>query len=157
MMKKVYRSVAVFSALVILAACIHKASGPVTPWERVTTENAVFAQSLDAATQGTIAVQTSGLITVQQAAPILQYEANAAQIQLQLNKILALAPDAKNIPAIQTLVNQIASGANALVGSGALGITNPKSQQSIGSDLQSIVNSANLILNAYISATGGTS
>lgn len=159
-MKRLSRSfhnVAVISAIVLLAGCIHKPSGPVTPWERVTTYNAVFAQSLEATTQGTIAVQESGLITVDQAKPILGYLDNVATIQKQLNAILAVAPDAKNIAGIKTLVDQIAAGGNALVGSGALGIKNPRSQQTIGADITNIANSANLILQAYISAVpGGT-
>ena len=150
-MKKVF---VVILSLLLTVGCIHK-SGTVTPWERVTTENAVLAQSIDTATQGTIAVQASGLITLQQAAPVLGYESQVASIQLQLNAILAQAPSANNIPGIQALVNQIGAGAQALVSTGALGVKNPKSQQTIGADIQAIVSSAELILSSYQAATGG--
>lgn len=156
--RRLYRSVAMISAIAVLSACIHKTGGQVTPWERVTTYNAAFAEGLVATTQGTIAVQESGLVTVNQAKPVMQFLDNTASIQEQLNKILALAPDAKNIPAIKALVDQLAAGANSLVGSGVIGVKNPRSQQSIGADITNLVNTANLILQAYISAvpSGGT-
>ena len=141
--------------LISLVGCIKKASGPVTPWEKVTTENAVFAQLLDTATQGTIAAQTSGLLTVAQTRPVLEFYSQTATIQKQLNTILAQAPSATNIPAVQTLVTQVNTAAQSLVGSGALGIKNPKSQQTIGADIQAIVNSVQVILTSYQAATGG--
>lgn len=143
-------------ALLLLCSfgCIHK-STPVTPWERVTTENAILAQLIKTSEQGTEAVQTSGLITAQQAMPIIQFEGRAAEIQTQINSILAQSPTAANIPQIQALVTQIGASAKTLVDSGALGIKNPKSQQTIGADVQAIVGSANLILSAYQTAVGG--
>ena len=140
--------------LALTMGCIHK-TGAVTPWETVTTENAVLAQSLDTATQGVIAVQASGLITAQQAMPVLQWMSQAAVIQQQLNAILAQAPTAANIPAIQALVTQLGTSAAALVSSGALGVKNPKSQQTIGADVRAIVGAAQTILAAYQNAIGG--
>jgi len=145
-------------ALVVLLAtigCIRKTGGAVTPWERVTTQNAILAQSIQTATQGVVAAQTSNLITVQQAKPVLDFMSQAATIQKQLSAILAQAPSASNIPAIENLVNQIGSSAQALVSSGALGVKNPKSQQTIGADVQAIVSSVNVILSSYQAATGG--
>jgi hypothetical protein len=143
--------------LVILATlgCIKKASGPVTPWERVTTENAILAQSIDTATQGTIAVQTSGLISAAQAQPVLAFLNQAATVQLQINTILSNPPSASNIPQLQAFVSQIGNAAQALVSTGVLGIKNPKSQQTIGADVQAIVSSVNVILSSYQAATGG--
>lgn len=142
--------------LVVSLGCIKKpVGGAVTPWERVTTENAVLAQLIDTATQGTIAAQTSALITVQQTEPILNFYSQAATIQQQITAILAVAPTSANIPQIQALVTQIGNAAQSLVITGALGIKNPKSQQSIGSDVQAIVNSVNVILTSYQEAAGG--
>lgn len=154
-MRKFYRTARLGMLLVILAGCIHKTGRPVTPWERVTTENALFAQTLDTVTQGIIAAQTSGLLTASQAAPVLNYLAQVAQIQKQLNQILALAPDAHNVTQIKALIAQIQAGSSALVNSGALGVKNPRSQQTIGADLTALTNAAGLILESYIAATGG--
>jgi hypothetical protein len=137
-----------------MLGCIHKATS-VTPWERVTTENAILAQLINTAEQGTVAVQTSGLITAKQAEPILAFESQAAQIQLQINSVLAVAPNTAGIAQIQSLVGQIGIASQALVNSGAVGIKNPKSQQTIGADIQAIVGSANLILASYQAAVGG--
>ena len=138
-----------------MLGCIHKPSGPVTAWERVTTENAVFAQTLDTTTQGVIAAQTSMLITTAQAKPILEFTSQVATIQQQINRILAQAPSSASIPVLQSLVAQINTSAQTLVTNGALGIKNPKSQQNIGADIQAIVNSAQVIMTSYAAATGG--
>lgn len=139
---------------IALTGCIHKAT-PVTPWERVTTENAILAQLISTAEQGTMAVQTSGLITIQQAAPVLQFESQVAQIQLQINSVLAVAPTAQGLATLQPLIAQIGTASQALVSSGVVGVKNPKSQQTIGADIQAIVSSATLILSSYQAAIGG--
>ena len=54
---------------VITVACIHKQSGPVSPWERVNVNMAGLAQINDAVAKGVIAVQQTGSMTVQQATP----------------------------------------------------------------------------------------
>lgn len=146
---------AMICLLLATVGCIHKASGPVTPWERVTTTNAILAQLIQTAEQGTVAVQVSGLITAQQAAPILNFYSQAAQIQLQINGVLAQTPSASNVPQLQSLVNSIATASQSLVNSGAVGVKNPKSQQTIGADIQAVVSSANVILTAYQAAVGG--
>lgn len=145
----------VLTLCVALAGCIHKTGGAVTPWERVTTQNEIFAQSLTTVAQGVVVAQQTNLITAQQAKPVLQFASQVASIQEDLNKILALAPSASNIPAIQALVNQVAVSAQGLLSSGALGVKNPKSQQTIGADVQAIVSSLNVILSSYQAATGG--
>lgn len=144
-------SLALFST-----ACIHKAGGAaVTPWERVTTENAILAQLIQTSEQGVVAVQTSNLITAKQAEPVLAFESQAASIQQQINTILAVAPTQSGVAQIQSLIGQIGIASQTLVNNGAVGIKNPKSQQTIGADIQAIVSSANLILAAYQSAAAG--
>ena len=154
-MRRRKQAVLLVVILAVNLACIHKASGPVTPWEKVTTENAILAQAINTVTHGTIAVQNSGLITVQQASPILQFATLAAQDQKQLTAILAQAPSATNIPAIQALVTQIGQSATTVVNSGGAGVKNPKSQQTISADIQAIVTAANLVLTSYQNAVGG--
>ena len=58
----------------ITVGCIHKQSGPVSPWERVNVNLAALAQINDEIAKGVIAVQQAGTITVQQAAPVLNYQ-----------------------------------------------------------------------------------
>lgn len=154
-MKRLSLSTIILCVALTTACGIHKVGGAVTPWERVTTENAILAQLIQTANQGTQAVQASGLINAAQAAPVLNYFSQAADVQTKLNNILAQAPVAANIPQIQALVNQISLQAKDLITSGALGVKNPKSQQTIGMDVQAIVNSANLIFASYQVATGG--
>ena len=155
MRKRQFGTALLLAVILATIGCIHKTGGAVTPWERVTTQNAILAQSIDTATQGTIAAQQANLITVQQANPVLQFESQAATIQKQITSILATAPAASNVAGIQSLVNQISVSAQALVSSGALGVKNPKSQQTIGADIQAIVNSSSVILSSYQAAVGG--
>jgi hypothetical protein len=142
------------AAMIGSVACIHKAT-PVTPWERVTTENAVLAQLINTATQGTIAVQASGLVTVAQIEPVIAFEGQAASVQQQINAILAVAPSATGLSQLQPLIAQLQASAQALVSSGALGVKDPKTQQTVNADIQAIVTSAEAILASYQLAVGG--
>lgn len=148
--------VLMLAVLVATTGCIHKSGGQVTPWERVTTTNAVLAQSINTVAQGTIAVQQTGLITVAQAAPILTFTSSASRDQQALNVILAKQPNASNVKSIKDLVDDIGDLASNVVNSGAAGVKNPKSQQTISADIKAVVSSADLILTTYQQATGGT-
>src|SRR5207245_11715474 len=87
--------------LVVLAttvACIHKQSGPVSPWERVNVNLAALAQINDEIAKGVIAVQQAGTITVQQAAPVLNYQETVAKDHIALENILAAGSDSASSP-----------------------------------------------------------
>lgn len=155
-MKRYSKVIPVLVILLATLGCLKKpAGGAITPWERVTAENAILAQLVKTATQGTIAVNQSQLITDQQTAPVLGFYSQAATIQEQITAILAVAPTSANIPQIQALVSQIGASATALIDNGALGVKNPNSQQLIGADVQAIVSSINTILSSYQAAVGG--
>lgn len=146
--------VLMLAVLVATTGCIHKSGGQVTPWERVTTTNAVLAQTINSVAQGTVAAQQSGLITVDQALPILTFASNASRDQQSLNVILAKQPNAANVKAIKDLVDDIGDLATSVVNSGAAGVKNPKSQNLISGDIKAVVTAADSILTTYEQATG---
>jgi len=135
----------------ITAACIHKPSGPVSPWERVNINLAALAQINADVAKGVIAVQQSGAITVQQAAPILNYQQTVAKDHMAIENILAAgsAQAASQSDRIRALLEEIKSQGTSLIQSGGLGVKNPKSQQLFTQDLQAIVNLAQVILADY--------
>lgn len=155
-MKRYSRLIPVLVVLLASLGCLKKpGGGAITPWERVTAENAILAQLIKTATQGTIAVNSTKLISDQQTAPVLGFYSQAATIQEQITAILAVTPSSANIPQIQALVSQIGTSATALIDNSALGVKNPNSQQLIGADVQAIVGSINTILSSYQAAVGG--
>lgn len=137
--------------LLVLASsvgCIHKTGGAVTPMERITTDNALFAQINNEVEQGTEAVVTSGLLTPSQAAPVIGWTGQVAKIHEQITQILSAGStvDPADYQTIQTLISQIQSSATALVNSGNLNIKNPKSQQTISADITAALNLAQALL-----------
>jgi len=147
-MKKVITILVLSLSMAATPACIHKASGPVTPVERVTTDNAVFAQLNNSVEQGAEAVSISGLLTPAQVAPVIAFTGQVATVHEQITSILnkGTAVTASDYATVQALVAQLQSSASTLVASGSLGIKNPKTQQTIEADIQSLSNLASLIL-----------
>ncbi|MBZ5706607.1 MAG: hypothetical protein LAN63_14755 [Acidobacteriia bacterium] len=141
---------------VFTVACIHKQSGPVSPWERVNVNLAALAQINADVAKGIIAVQQMGSITSQQAAPILNYQELVAKDHMAIENILAAgSAQAVNQSAqIEALLNEIKNQGTALIQSGGLGIKNPKSQQTFTQDLQGIINLAQVVLTDYQLAEG---
>jgi hypothetical protein len=146
----------VICLMVITAACIHKQSGPVSPWERVNVNLAALAQVNEDVAKGLIAAQQAGAITVQQAAPILNYQEAVAKDHMALENILAAGSGeaAGQSIQIQALLKEIESQGTALIQSGGLGIKNPKSQQTFTQDLQGIINLAGVVMADYQLAKG---
>lgn len=140
----------------ITVACIHKPSGPVSAWERVNVNLAALAQINDDVAKGVIAAQQAGTITVQQTAPILNYQEAVAKDHMALENILAAgsAQAGSQSAQIQALLNEIKNQGTALIQSGGLGIKNPKSQQTFAQDLQGIVNLAEVVLSDFQTAEG---
>lgn len=139
-----------------MVACIHKQSGPVSPWERVNVNMAALAQINNDVAKGIIAVQQAGAISTQQAMPILNYQETVAKDHAAIENILAAGSAEASNQAIQIqgLLNEIKIQGTALIQSGSLGIKNPKSQQMFSQDLQGIVNLAEVILGDYELAEG---
>ena len=141
---------------VITAACIHKQSGPVSPWERVNVNMAALAQINEDVAKGLIAAQQAGAISAQQAAPILNYQELVAKDHTALENILAAGSvkAAGQSIQIQALLSEIKNQGTALIQSGGLGIKNPKSQQTFAQDLQVIISLASVVLADYQLAEG---
>jgi hypothetical protein len=142
--------------LVSMAACIHKPSGPVSAWERVNVNLAALAQINDDVAKGVIAAQQNGLITTQQAAPVLNYQELAAKDHEAIENILAAGSTQATSQAaqIQALLDEIKNQGTTLIQSGGLGVKNPKSQQTFTQDLQSIVTLTETILTDFQLAKG---
>lgn len=143
-------------AILATAACIHKTSGQVTPWEKVAVANAIFASSNNTVAKGTIAVQQSGLITVQQAKPILEFTEVVARDHDQITNIIATKPAVTSVPAIKALIDDVSAKAKDVVNSGGAGVKNPNSQRTISEDITAVTTAADAVLTAYIAAAGGT-
>lgn len=137
-------------------SCIHKASGPVSPWERVMTDNAMFAQLNNDAEQGTEAAQSSGLISVEQARPIIVWESQIADTHEKITAILKQGPGAADLASVKTLLAEIKTQGTALINSGGIGIKNPKTQQTIKADIQALIDLANAIISDVQLVKGGT-
>jgi len=140
----------------VMIACIHKQPGPVSPWERVNVNMAALAQINNDVAKGVIGTQQAGLISVQQAAPILGYQELVAKDHAAIENILLAGSTQAASQAVQIegLLNEIKNQGTTLIQSGALGIKNPKSQQTFTQDLQGIVNLAQVILAEYKMAEG---
>lgn len=148
-------------ALVVLlmaatVACIHRQSGPISPWERVNVNLAALAQINNDVAKGVIAVQQEGTMTVPQVEPILTYQEMVAKDHAAIENILAAgsAQAASQAAQIRALLNEIKNQGTALIQSGGLGIKNPRSQQAFVQDLQGIVNLADVVLADYQLAEG---
>lgn len=138
------------------SACIHKQSGPVSPWERVNINMAALAQINNNIAKGVIALQQSGVVTVEQAAPVLNFQENVAKDHAAIENIFAAGSTqtASQSAVVQALLEEIKNQGTTLIQSGGLGIKNPKSQQTFTRDLQAIVNLAEVILTNYKQAKG---
>jgi len=137
--------------------CIHKTSGAVTPRERAVTFNAAFAQTNDAIEQGAELAVTTGLLTAMKAKPIIAFTEHVAELHKQITAILGQSVVTQaNIDSIAVLLDKIKAEGDAAIASGALGIKNPRSQQSFVADLNSLYALADTVLDAIKQVKGGT-
>jgi hypothetical protein len=132
--------------------CLRKSGGaPITPWERVTTDNALLAEGVNTVQRGTELAVTNGLLTVSQATPVMSFCGAIATAHLQITAVLekGAATGATDYASLETLLQQIKdSGTKLVQPGGGLEIKNPKSSSSLAADIQSVVNLAQAILNA---------
>jgi hypothetical protein len=152
--------IAVVMVVAMSTGCVHKSgtSVPVTPWEKATTDDAILAQGIDTLEQGAEAAVNSGLLSKSVGGQIIGLCGQAATVQLEANKILATAPNVSgsDLSTVETLISQVGDSAMALINSGQIGIKNPKSQQLFSTDVQAVVNIANMVI-ADIQAAEGAS
>ena len=140
-----------FVLIVLLAfatACIHKSSGTVTPWERVTTYNATLAEANNTLEQGAEAVATSGLATAAQVRPIIQATGQTAMLHMQITALLKQGSVTQaNFAAAKGLVDQIKASI-AAIPPATLGIKNPKSHQNFAADVSTLGTLADAVLSS---------
>ncbi len=140
-------SLALLAFLLSLAGC--KTNSTTTPWEQVTAYSATFADSNQAIEMGTQTLVSTRILSVGQAAPIIRFTLQVAQAHQQITAILAKgsAVTSGDLATITTLLQQIQTSGQALINSGALGIKNPTTQNTISQDLAGLISVGNLILN----------
>lgn len=154
-MKIIAQRLSIAFVLFLTVACIHKTGGTVTPWERVHTYNAALADSNSALEQGAEAAVSSNLLQPAQAAPIINMTGQVALLHQQITAILASGTaSAANVASVKAVVDQIKASLQALPAS-ALGIKNPKSQQTFQQDVSGIGTLADAILSALEAVTAG--
>jgi hypothetical protein len=128
-------------------ACIHKTGSAATPWEKVTTYNAVLAETNNTIEQGAELAAAQKILPVNVAREVIEYTSRVASVHLQITAILAKgsAITASDTSSINGLLAQIQASGTALVTSGVVGVKNPKSQQTIAADITSLVSLAQTI------------
>lgn len=146
MKRKFFSSVLALS-LFFTVGCIHKSGGaPVTPWERLTTYNAALADANNAIEQGAEAVFSSSMATQAQVSPIINTSGRVAVLHMQVTAVLQQGSVTQaNLVGIKAMVDQIKASLNT-VPVVALGIKNPKTQQSFSADLNQLGTLADAIL-----------
>ncbi len=109
-----------------------------------------------AGSNGNDAAQQTGLVTTQQAAPILNYQEVVAKDHAAIENILASGSSQATTRSaeIQVLLEEIKSQGTTLIQSGGLGVKNPRSQQTFTQDLQGIINLAETVLADFQLAKG---
>jgi hypothetical protein len=149
----------VITVLLLVAACIHKSTGAVTPWERVHTYNAALAEANNAVEQGMEVAASSKLVSTAQAAPVIAWCGQVAILHAQITGVLAQGQATQaNVQSVQHLVDLIKSSITQMP-SAALGIKNPRSQQTFQQDVQNVGALAGALLAAVeaVQGTGGNS
>lgn len=135
--------------LLVTVACLHKSNNaPVTSWEKVSAYNAALADTNQTVQQGVVVLVTNQVLSPAQAKPIMEWCGSAASINSQIASIIGKGSvvSAADYSTVQALTQQLSDSAKLLIASGALGIKNPKSQQSVSADVDSIVSLAGTIL-----------
>jgi hypothetical protein len=133
--------------MLITQGCIHKTGSAVTPWEKVTTYNAVLAETNNTIEQGAELAAAQKILPVNVAREVIEYTSRVASVHLQITAFLAKgsAITASDTATLNGLLAQIQASGTALVTSGVVGVKNPKSQQTIAADITSLVSLAQTI------------
>jgi hypothetical protein len=117
---------------------------------------AALAQINNDVAKGIIAAEQSGLISTQQAAPILNYQEIVAKDHAAVENILAAGSyeAATQSAKIKALLDEIQNQGTTLIQSGGLGVKNLKSQQTFTQDLQGIVSLTQTVIEDFRLAKG---
>ena len=146
MRKKRIQLALILCVLLASLGCIKKTGAPVTPWERIMTDNAILAQFADTAEQGTEMAVTTTLLTTMQARPVIIFENRFADTHKKITAILAQGPGTADLAQVKTLLETLKAEGVAIVNSGNIGVKNPKTQQTINADITNIINLAEAVI-----------
>lgn len=144
----------VLCVTLVLAGCAHKTGAPMTPWERVMVDNALLAQFVNTAEQGTELAVTSAALSTDTARPVISFESNFADVHKRLTAILAQGPHA-DLTQAKALLEQFKTEALALVASGEIAVKNPRTQMSISADIRNAIALAEAVLSDIQLAQSG--
>ena len=156
-MKKHSRILTVLTLVILSAtACLHKRGGTgVTAWERVHTYNATLATANETLEQGAEAAVSANLVLPIQAAPLIGWTGQVATVHQQVTAILAKgSATPADIAAVKALVDQIKASLASLPPI-AVGVKNPKSQQTFQHDIENVGALADALLTS-LEAIGGS-
>ena len=146
---------AILLVAVSLTGCIHRAGSnqPVTPYEQVMVWNDALAQTNNSIAKGIIQVSPQ-FVPADKAAVVLRAQSKIAQFDEQLTVILKQGQAAAKINAatVKSLVDQLKASVTSLVNSGAIGVKNPKTQQTFDADIQAINNFIDNIISGLATA-----
>lgn len=145
-------------AIGLQIACIKKASGPVTPWEKVATYNAALADINQTIEQGAELAVSGRILAKDAGAQVIDFTGRAGTIHKQITAIIQKGANASpsDMVTLQDLLTQISTSGQALVNSGTVGVKNPRSQQTIAQDIASMVSLAQTIISLIPQLTPST-
>lgn len=147
-MKRKIQFGCLFLILALTTACIHKTGGVATPMEKAVTYNAALADADNTVERGAEACALSGVLTSVQVEPIIEWTARVAIIHEQITLTLQQGGmTTANVASITALIDQLKNSVNTIQPQ-ALGVKNPKSQQTFQADVANIFALADAVLNS---------
>lgn len=151
-MRKRLHTTALLLVVLACSSCIHKvdtAGNPVqaSPFEKAVTYSTMLAGANDTIASAVIQANQSKLLSVADTDRILHFQSLIADDHQRLSSILnsGVTGAAASADAINRLLTDIGTQAQAMIAVGSLGVKNPQSQRTIADDVQQILNFGPLI------------
>lgn len=130
------------------SSCIHRVDNkPPSPYEQAVTYSTMLAAANASIADAVISANRSGLLSIQETDRILHFQSVIADDHQRLSSILnsGVSGATDSAAAINTILADIQTQANALIAGGGLGIKNPKTQGTIEQDVNSVLSFEPLI------------
>lgn len=154
------RDLSIIAVLVLYtlatSSCIHRVDNkPPSAFEQAVTYSTMLAAANASIADAVISANKSGLLSIQETDRILHFQSQIADDHQRLSSILnsGVSGATDSATAINKLLADIQSQANALIAGGGLGIKNPKSQQTVEQDVGSVLSFVPLITK-YLQVAG---
>lgn len=148
MRKRIHITAALVLLTLATSSCIHRTDNRLpSPFELATTYSTMLAATNDSIADAVITANRANLLSITEADRILHFQSLIADDHQRLSSILnSGTTGAKSSAAdVNRLIEDIKTQANALIASGGLGIKNTRNQQTIASDVDSILSFSTLI------------